>query len=115
MADVVRQWLASLEGHPSCMACAVRLPRQSAVVRSWEESVGESALDHAIRSVVDVFQILKLHRLPSQYLQWTFAGGVLHALCRADEWALLVVSRKDAPLPQEYLQELAAAFMQLGA
>jgi hypothetical protein len=115
MSEVVRQWLASLEGHPSCMACAVRLPRQAAMVRSWDGATQEAALDHAARSVVDVFQILKLHRLPSQYLQWTFASGNLHALCRGDEWALLVVSRKEAPLPEDYLQELAAAFLQLGA
>jgi hypothetical protein len=114
MVEAAGAWLGNLEGHPSCMACAVRPPGKKALVRVWNADIEDAAMDNATRSVLDVFQILKLHRLPSQYLQWNFSGGIMHALCRSDEWALLVVSQKEPPLPEDYLQELAAGFMHLG-
>jgi len=113
MVEGAQQWLESLSGHPACLACIVRPPGQAGLVRNWDSTLEDTAVEHASRTALDMFRILKLHRLPSQFLQWTFESGVLHCLWRADEWVLVVLSRRDPALPEEHLAGLGQAFMEL--
>ncbi len=113
MSDAAQPWLDSLAGDAFCLACALRLPGQVAVQRAWDPQVSAESLEYATRAVSDLFRVLRLHRLPSHYLQWTFEHGVLHCLRRDDDWLFIVVARRDPPLPEAHLAGWAQGFMAL--
>lgn len=113
MAAGAQQWLDSLADDAPCLACAVRPPGQAALQRVWESQVPTDSLEYATRAVFDLFRVLRLHRLPSAYLQWTFEQGVLHCLLRPDDWLLVVVARREPPLSEAQLAEWAEGFMAL--
>jgi hypothetical protein len=113
MIESAHHWLESLAAHPACLACVVRPTGQGALIRSWDSALDDSALDLASRSALDMFRILKLHRLPSEFLQWTFQSGVMHCLWRPDGWVMMVLSRREPALPEETLASLGQAFMEL--
>jgi hypothetical protein len=113
MSATAEVWLSSLAGDASCMACAVRPPGQVAVQRVWDPQIPAESLEYATRAVSDLFRVLRLHRLPSHYLQWTFEHGVLHCLRREDDWLFIVAARRDPPLAEAHLAEWAQGFMGL--
>lgn len=111
MSETAQQWLDSLAGDGCCLACALRPAGQGALQRTWDPQVSAEALDYATRAVSDLFRVLRLHRLPSHYLQWSFERGVLHCLRREDDCIFVVVARRDQPLSEVKLAEWAQAFM----
>jgi hypothetical protein len=110
--EAAQQWLDSLAEHPGCLACMVRPAGQGSLHRSWDPDLSDSGLEQASRSALDMFRILQLHRLPAQYLQWSFERGILHCLRRQDDWVLVVAARRNPPLPESHLASLGQAFME---
>jgi hypothetical protein len=115
MSEAAQQWLNGIPDHAACVACAVRPPGQVAIQRTWDPAVATESFEYATRAVSDLFRVLRLHRLPSHYLQWTFEQGVLHCLRREDDWLFVVLVRRDVPLSESVLAELGQGFMALEA
>jgi hypothetical protein len=92
----VDAWLGAVGLPAGVMACVVRFPDQTILVRILSDVVLPAALENASRCAGDVFRVLKVHRLPSVRLRWGFEGGVLHCARRPDDVVLAVLTETAA-------------------
>jgi hypothetical protein len=106
-------WLDALPVEPGVLACAIRFPSQGWIGRVFDSTLDRQALDQATRCVMDTFRVMKLHRWPSQYLQWSYERGRVHAVRRADDWVLVVIASAEAAVTEALLRSWVEAFMGL--
>ena len=95
MKEAVHQWIDQLPATSGLLACGVRFPDRSSLIRCWSAEFPEGALDIVWRCVTDTFDVLRINQLPEQRLRWVFAHAVLYSERRSDGVCLGLLTTRD--------------------
>jgi hypothetical protein len=95
MKLLVERWLKDTPPVPGVLAIGVRFVDKSTVSRSWSDAFPEESLDQAWQCTADVFQVLKLNRLPADRFRWIYEQALLYCERRADGTCLGVFTARD--------------------
>ncbi|MEY2410095.1 MAG: hypothetical protein QOF48_2765 [Verrucomicrobiota bacterium] len=78
------QWLEQAAPFQGGLACAVRSADGHGASRSWVVEYGEDSLEHALRCVADLFQVIHHNRIAPGRVRWVFGAALLHCERRPD-------------------------------
>jgi hypothetical protein len=95
MKDLVNQWFEQSVPFEGILACGVRFPDQSSVSKTWADGFEESAVENALRCVIDGFQIVQMNRINPARLRWVYSGAFLYCERRPDGTCLGVFTAKN--------------------
>jgi hypothetical protein len=95
MKDIINRWLQARARVPGVLAWGVRHSDKTSVSRSWSDAYPQETLENAWRCVSDTFQVLKLHRLPTERLRWVYENALLYCVQRADGACLSFFTPRD--------------------
>jgi hypothetical protein len=95
MKSELAAWFEALRPFAGLLAAGLRLPDQTTITKVWAEPYGEAALANAWRCVDDTFRVMRLHRLPTRQLRWTYAYAILTAVRREDGGLLMAMTQPD--------------------
>jgi hypothetical protein len=113
---LINQWFEQSVPFEGIQACCVRHVDQSSVSKSWADGYEDLAMDHAMRCVSDLFQMLSFHKVASGRLRWVYGEAVLHCERRADGTCLGVFTLRDEQsFDAEGLNRMFAEFQTLKA
>ncbi len=90
------QWLRRAPSPRGILLRGIRFPDQTMTCDLDSRDASVVALEQAVRSVADTFQVLFAQQLFPHALVWTYRRGVLHCVRRHDGAILAVVSRATA-------------------
>jgi hypothetical protein len=114
MKELVNQWFEQSNPFEGILACGVRHPDQTAVVKTWADGFTEVAVESALRCVVDCFQVLHLNRIAPVRIRWIYHGALLQCEKRQDGTCLAVfLTRETASLDIVGLERFFAEFQAL--
>jgi hypothetical protein len=95
MKELITQWFEQSDPFEGILACGVRFPDQTAAAKTWANGFTETGVEHALRCVVDCFQVLQLNRIPPARIRWVYQGALLQCERRQDGTCLGVFLTRD--------------------
>ena len=113
MKVLVNQWFEQSAPFEGILACGVRFPDQSSVSKAWADGFEESAVENALRCVIDGFQIVQMNRINPSRLRWVYSEAFLYCERRQDGTCLAVFTAKN--IETISLEELERFFTEFQA
>lgn len=95
MKETVNRWFETVAAVRGVLACGVRHPDKTSVIRSWSVAYAEGALEQAWRCVGDTYQVLKLNHLPDERMRWVYERALLYCERRKDGTCLGIFTARD--------------------
>ena len=109
-------WLKENAHLGGVLACGVRYPDKSVFSQVYDQKFHQHKIEEIWSSVAETFQSLKLQRLPTTRLKWTFDEAFLHCVVRNDGVHLCVLTgrkEKKDQVNSETLNQLMSEFLDL--
>jgi hypothetical protein len=112
MKEQLNLWLSQQARLSGALACAVRYPDCSTFSQPWAERLPAEALERSLASLSDLWRLLRLSGIQSQWVRAAFAGAWFYAAQRADGTFLgLVTARNETADVPEDITTLIRCFL----
>jgi len=95
MKPLINQWFEQSVPFEGIQACCVRHVDQSTISKSWADGYEELTLDHAMRCVSDLYQVLQFNKIPQGRLRWVYDYALFHCERRTDGACMGVFTLRD--------------------
>jgi hypothetical protein len=112
MNSALDQWLASCARASGTLGCGVQLPDRTCVSRSFNEGFPQTHLDETLRCLAELSPAFAGHGLFPRWFAWTFEGGQIRVVLRADGALLALAAQIKSPAA-ETLDALTGEFLAL--
>ncbi len=113
MTPALDQWLSRCARSSGTFGCAVQLPGQAAVIRSFNDRFPPASLAEALGCLAESAGVISGHGLLPRWFTWCFELGQLRAVLRADGALFLILLQPESPAAQT-LETLTREFLALG-
>lgn len=95
MKELLTQWFEQSSPFEGILACGLQFPDQSSTAKTWADGFEESAVEQALRHVVDGFQMLQVARGNPARVRWIYTNAFVHCERRPDGSCLAVFTRRN--------------------
>ena len=113
MTPALDQWLSRCARSSGTFGCAVQLPGQAAVIRSFNDRFPPASLAEALGCLAESAGVISGHGLLPRWFTWHFELGQLRAVLRADGALFLILAQADSTGDRS-LEVLTREFLALG-
>ncbi len=113
MTPALDQWLSRCARLSGMFGCAVQLPGQAPVIRSFNDRFPPAPLAEALGCLAESARVVSGHGLLPRWFTWHFELGQLRAVLRTDGALFLILAQADSTGDRS-LEVLTQEFLALG-